>query len=95
MKISDIESIVSRVVATQADKPGTGAEKKRRAIDRVIRSIDAAVQWPGPVGRLIDLVDGPLAIWIGHLVEDAYRRHKARAPKPERQPGPSSKRGKG
>jgi hypothetical protein len=57
-------------------------------VHAVVEAIDAAVPWAvlGPVGALVEVVDGPIAEFIARLIVHAaiagkqhHRRHPARA----------------
>lgn len=76
ISLKKIGDAAREAIERQALSSASGAQKKRRATRDVIEALDAAIQWPGPVGRLIDLIDGPLAVMIAGVVEDEYRKHK-------------------
>lgn len=78
LKIRSLAALVEKAVARQMQANRTGTAKKRKAIREVIEALDSLIDWPGPVGRLVDLVDGPLAIWVAELVEEEYQRLRGR-----------------
>jgi len=78
LSLDTLQTLAEVAIRDQEGRALTGRQKQRRAVEQVIRGLDNAIQWPGPVGRLIDLIDGPVAIFVAHIVQDLYEARKRR-----------------
>ncbi len=70
-----IEDLAEKAVRKYALKKLGGKTKKRRAVREVARKLDKMMKWPRtPLGLAAELLDGPLFLLVGCIVEDVYHR---------------------
>ena len=71
-----------RLVVALDGEPLTGAQKRRKVIDALVPLADRAVSFGGPLGAVLELVDGVvIRLILRGIVEGALAAHRAAKPK--------------
>lgn len=78
----DLATEAARLVALLDGEPLTGAQKRKRVIDALVPLADRAVTFGGPLGAVLELVDGVvIRLILRGIVEGALAAHRAAKPK--------------
>lgn len=74
---SDLSTEAYRLVALLDGEPLTGAQKRRKVIDALVPIADRAVTFGGPLGAVLELVDGfVIRLILRGIVEGALAAHR-------------------